>query len=373
MTAPENTSEILVLIVDDSRIFRNVIEKCLSDCPNIKVIGSVRNGVKALEFIKQKRPHIVTLDIEMPDMDGFQTQMELQRLNRNRKPGETPIGSIMVSGAHKEGAKITLDCLANGAFDFIEKPSTGGSPEAKMQNLQDQLVPRIKAYADRYIFKKKGRIPITIPPKKITVPKPAADLNIKALLIGVSTGGPKALMTLMPQISQALVLPIFVVQHMPPNFTESLAKSLDGVCMNHQVCEAGNMKAVQPNGMYIAPGGKHLILKRGGSGEIMTAWDNSPPESGCRPSVNVLFRSAAKIYGGEVIVLILTGMGNDGAESISVLKEKGAKILVQDEASSVVWGMPGAAVATGIVDEIIPLGRISERLSILSKSKGLLK
>lgn len=379
-----------ILIVDDSRIFRSLVEESLANENDIKVIGSVRNGVKAIEFIKSKRPDIVTLDLEMPDMDGLETLEAIQEnnaLNKDKKP----IGVIMLSAFTHKGADITIKALEAGAFDFITKPEEKSAQES-LNILHRQLVMKIRYFTSRQIASGIRKKPLqgNIKPGKIKSVKPAALKNInpnninpvlekeilpdipcsgiKAILIGVSTGGPRALIEIMPRICSQTNLPIYIVQHMPPTFTTSLAGSLDSRC-SHFVTEGKHNTRAEQKCAYVAPGGRHMLLRKQGTNIYIVINDN-PPESGCRPSVNVLFRSALSAYGGDVLAIILTGMGNDGTDGVKALKRAGAYVIVQDEATSVVWGMPGSAYASGCVDRVVPLHDIPETVfSLLNNTQ----
>lgn len=350
------SDKIKVLIVDDSRIFRGFVEESLSKEIDIAVIGSVRNGIKALEFIRNHRPDIVTLDVEMPDMDGLETLKAINEINL-ANTNLHPIGVIMISSFTKKGADITIKALEQGAFDFIAKPESANFDQS-VATLQRQITVKIRTFST----KKKAASVIAIPSIKPSLPHSrkvihrAPPTRIKAILIGVSTGGPSALNVLMPFLCQKVSLPIFIVQHMPPTFTESLANSLDSKC-DFRIIEAKNNQEVLERHAYIAPGGKHLLLRRE-KGVVVTSTNEQPQEKGCRPSVDILFRSASHIYGGDVIAIILTGMGNDGTSGIGVLKRAGAYIIAQDKESSVVWGMPGSAVESGNVDAILSLKEI---------------
>lgn len=364
-----------VLIVDDSRIFRSALREALANDPNIQVVGDVFNGAKALDFIRATPPDVVTLDVEMPGMNGLETLEAIQQLNSSR-PEVPPVGVIMVSAYTRTGADITMQALKAGAFDFIAKPS-GESVEANMATLRQQLTVKIRqcklGQRSRGMARPPTR-PVESMPRE-TLPAPKAALTpaprrprprnktFRAIVIGVSTGGPVALARLMPDLCERVQLPIFIVQHMPPVFTQALARDLDKNC-RHQVTEAVDADNVQNGRAYVAPGGKHMVLRGRGS-VIQTALNELPPENHCRPSVDVLFRSAASVYQGDVLALILTGMGSDGTRGLAPLKRAGAYVLAQDEASSVVWGMPGSAVAAGVVDEVLPLNDMAAAVGAL--------
>ncbi|GAB4335100.1 MAG: chemotaxis response regulator protein-glutamate methylesterase [Desulfobulbaceae bacterium] len=350
-----------ILIVDDSRIFRSALQQGLSRASDIEVIGSVWNGVKALEFLRENDPDLVTLDIQMPEMDGIETLQAIQKINTERPP-ERQIGVIMLSSHTKKGADITVKALEMGAWDFIPKPE-GNDLQDNLTFLCQQLIVKIRNYAVRVRTRPKRKQPVTTD-ESASRKKKKKELScsqaIRAVLIGVSTGGPKALAELLPPLCEKITVPILIVQHMPPTFTESLAKSLNAKC-RFTVSEASDDSPVLEKHVYIAPGGRHMILAGKGDETRIRILDTAP-EKGCRPSVDKLFRSGAEIYRQHVIGVILTGMGTDGTEGGKQLKLHGAPILVQDEQSSVVWGMPGSACGAGIVDATLPLGEIPDAI-----------
>ena len=359
---------IKILIVDDSRIFRKAVEEALSREAGIEVIGSVWNGIKAMEFINASPPDIVTLDIQMPDMDGLQTLEAIQQINAS-KPAAGQIGVIMLSSHTQKGADITVKALEMGAFDFIPKPESRNL-KANIDFLCSQLSDKIRNYTATH---KIGSVPPERKPviRPHTVAGMARDLavaaGIKAVLIGVSTGGPKALAELLPPLCAGIDVPIFITQHMPPTFTESLARSLDGKC-RYTVREGIDNDFVQNRHAYIAPGGRHMVLACEQQ-RLKILINDLPPEKGCRPSVDLLFRSAAGLFGRQTVCVILTGMGSDGTEGAKKIKEQGGYIFAQDEQTSVVWGMPGSAKAAGVVDEVLPLQEIPAAIiSMLDKN-----
>lgn len=354
---------IKILIVDDSRIFRSVIEEGLSREKDIEVIGSVWNGIKAIEFIRLNPPDIVTLDIQMPDMDGIETLEEIQKINA-RRPSGKQIGVIMLSSHTQKGADITVKALEMGAFDFIPKPESRNLKE-NIGILCSQLIVKIRNYAAAHLpydthVKKKGRLhALTRPFRPSVTTMGDRGKGVEAVLIGVSTGGPKALTEILPPLCEKLDVPIFIVQHMPPTFTQSLANSLNTKCPRYRVLEAENNGIAEKNHVYIAPGGRHMVLQKK-QDRIRTVIHDFPPEKGCRPSVDLLFKSAAAVYGQNVLAVILTGMGSDGTDGAKVLKENNVYIIAQDELTSVVWGMPGSARNAGVVDDILPLDAIPD-------------
>ena len=353
---------IRILIVDDSRLFRSALEDVLRDLPGIAVAGSVFSGEKALAAIRESPPDLVTLDVEMPGMDGLQTLEQIQEFNRSR-PGERPVGVIMVSAFTRRGEQVTINALQAGAFDFVAKPS-GGSVEENLASLRVELQAKIRAFAVSH-----QRRP---PPVAAAASSPARRPVIKrsryrAVVIGASTGGPRALSDMLPALCSSIDLPILIVQHMPAGFTRTLAESLSRRT-GKSVVEAADAMPVERSTVYVAPGGKHLLM-RGNGTSIVTALNEQPPENGCRPSADVLFRSAASVLGGEAVAVILTGMGRDGTAGLGAFRRAGGHVIAQDEASSVVWGMPGSAVEAGVVDEIHPLDRIAAAVAAVVNRK----
>ncbi len=351
-----------VLIVDDSLVFRKAVEIALSKEPGIQIAGSVRNGEKALEFIRESQPDVVTLDVEMPGMNGIETLKAIQEFNASR-PGRAPVEVIMLSSFTKKGADVTMEALSAGAFDFITKPETGDADES-VESLKRQLCAKIRSIPIRERSGDEQPSAATQPQQRSIAPslaKAQPSCGVAAIAIGVSTGGPKALNEMLPELCEKTKLPILIVQHMPPTFTNSLAKQLDAKC-SHKVLEAEGGETVEDGHVYIAPGGRHMTIRRCGT-KVQVLLTDSPPENGCRPSVDVLFRSVADVYGPTAIAVVMTGMGNDGSKACPLLRSSGARIIVQDEATSVVWGMPGTAVATGAVERIEPLMQIPKTLA----------
>jgi two-component system chemotaxis response regulator CheB len=280
----------------------------------------------------------------------------IQRFNEGR-PDAEPVRAIMLSAHTKEGSDATVEALSAGAFDFIEKPESP-SPEDSIAKLRESLRGKLNA-----IPCKNGRPQIK--PRHATVlSRPARSKGgVEAVAIGVSTGGPKALTEMLPELCRLVKLPILIVQHMPPGFTKSLAQQLNAKC-EALVAEAQDGDFIEEGRVYIAPGGKHMTVKRMSSHTRIVLTD-APPENGCRPSVDVLFRTVAATYGQAAVAAILTGMGSDGAKACKDLKASGARIIVQDEATSVVWGMPGSALATGLVERVEPLQEIPNAIKAM--------
>jgi len=354
-----------VLIVDDSKVFRSILEKIISSIPGVQVVGGVGKGLDALEFLRMRTVDLVTLDVEMPDMNGLET---LEKMIEQKASFKAMPDVLMISSLTRTGSDITLKSLELGAFDFIAKPG----PD--MQNAQEHLSRLLKntitTWKTRQTLKaiRAGYAPVS---KTARVIQPAADFSyslatplrhtnpVMAIVLGVSTGGPKSLAEMLPKLCMVADVPIMLVQHMPPNFTKSLADSLNAKC-NHKVVECEPGMVVESGHVYIAPGGYHMTVRTRGTGFVLDT-NQDPHENGCRPSVDVLFRSAARAYPDDSLVgIILTGMGNDGTPSLPEMKKKNAWLIAQDEESSVVFGMPRAAVATGLLDKVASLSHVPD-------------
>lgn len=350
-----------VLVVDDTIMYRKVVGDILAEIPGVEVVGTANNGKIALTRIASLKPDLITLDVEMPIMDGLETLQEIV----NNFPD---VGVIMLSTLTKRGSEITMKALELGAFDFIAKPDA----EAKLENeqmLRNALLPRIKAYAKRQelriLLKQRVRpsgIATPPPPKTYatTAVPSKRTAKSKAVAIGISTGGPNALTKMLPQLPK-LGVPVFVVQHMPPVFTKSLAESLDAKCQ-YEVREAEHNDTVRPDVIYIAPGGKHMRVASGTGGAKIIQITDDPPENNCKPAVDYMFRSVAREYGALATGVIMTGMGGDGTLGLRVLKSFGAVTIGQDEESCVVYGMPKTAIEAGVVDVVAPLSMIAPEI-----------
>jgi two-component system chemotaxis response regulator CheB len=340
---------IRVLVVDDSVVIRRLVTHALEQDPVIEVVGAASNGAIALQRIPQFNPDVLTLDIEMPEMDG----LEMLRRVRSEYPH---LRVIMVSSLTERGAVITLEALTLGADDYVAKTSNAGSLDGSMIRLREDLVPKIKQFFHLPGQNGAGARPETeraqaAPPVWQSMKAPP-----KVVVIGVSTGGPTALGAILPELPPGFPLPILLVQHMPALFTRLLAERLHATC-RLPVEEARQGEPVKAGKILIAPGDFHMKVASNG-GSVCVQLDQSPPQNSCRPAVDALFASIGEVYGGAVIAAILTGMGQDGLRGAEILKARGASILAQDEASSVVWGMPGAVVNAGLADRVLPLDRV---------------
>ncbi len=341
-----------VLIIDDSTIFRKVIRDAVEGDPEIEVVGTAANGRLGLEKIEQLHPDIITLDMEMPEIDGLEVLRKLRDV-------ELPPVAILLSAFTSQGATLTARALRLGAFDFVLKPSSDDFKKNALQ-LREALVPRLHAAyqttRDKIDIAKPvaSRAPIADDlPMKSSATKP-----IEIIAIGISTGGPAALAKLLPELPADLPVPITIVQHMPPMFTKSLADDLNASCAL-QVMEAEHGQTLRAGEVYIAPGGKQMkIVRVGGHTEVRITKD--APERNCKPSVDYLFRSLSFAYGAHTLGVIMTGMGDDGTLGSRLLKRTGARVLAQHEASCVVYGMPRRIVEERLADAEVPLDQMSE-------------
>jgi two-component system, chemotaxis family, protein-glutamate methylesterase/glutaminase len=332
---------VRVLIVDDSAVIRRVLGEMLASDPEIVVAGTAGNGIQALARILEAKPDLVTLDIEMPGMDGLETLVEIRKLYPR-----LPV--IMFSTLTERGAAATLDALARGASDYVTKPSHE-SVDVSRERVREELIRKIKALC-------LVRVPQPSRPRPALVSaRPQGRIDVVA--IGTSTGGPNALTALIPQLPADFPVPIVIVQHMPPLFTRLLAERLSALAPL-EVREGKEGEKLQRGQIWIAPGDYHMTVARCGT-EFMLGINHDPQQNSCRPAVDVLFRSVAHAYGANVLAVVLTGMGADGTRGSADIREAGGEVIVQDEASSVVWGMPGSVVAASLADRIYPLGGIA--------------
>jgi two-component system chemotaxis response regulator CheB len=343
-------ARIRVLVVDDSVVIRRLVTEALNEDPTIEVVGAAANGKIALAKIPQVNPDAITLDIEMPELDGLET---LRRIRKDYPK----LCVIMFSTLTERGARATLDALALGANDYVTKAANIGSLDRSMASLRGELIPKIKQF-----FALPGEATRREPAPGPAVARtggngtaviPAAKSRRSAVAIGLSTGGPAALSEVLPRLPEHFPLPVLIVQHMPPIFTRLLADRLRTQCAL-AVEEAAQGMSVVPGKIIIARGDYHMRLRRSGA-EVLVTLDQAPPENSCRPAVDVTFRAVEEVYRGEVVAVIMTGMGQDGLRGVEILKARGAYVIAQDEATSVVWGMPGYVAKAGLADAVVPL------------------
>jgi len=338
-----------VLVVDDSVVMRRVLSDVVGSDPELEVAGYAANGQIALNLLDQVSPDVITLDIEMPVMDGLATLKALRARRCN-----VPV--IMFSTLTERGAEATIDSLALGASDYVTRPTDLGSYDAARQRIRDALLPRIKALCGS-----KGRanaVPAIL--SSHIRPRSKVKGRVDVVAIGCSTGGPNALAQLLPAIPHDFAVPVLIVQHMPPAFTRFLAQRLSGLCAL-PVEEAASGEVLKPGEIRVAPGGFHLSIRVDGLLTRLEITDGAP-ENSCRPSVDVLFRSLVPVFSSRVLAIVMTGMGQDGLRGCELLAGVGAQIIAQDEASSVVWGMPGFVARAGLADEVLPLSEIGPRV-----------
>jgi len=390
--------KISVLIVDDSALMRNLIGRIVEHEPDFQVVGKAMNGAFALAKLEKLDPDVIILDLEMPEMNGIEFLRERQRRN-------IQIPVIILSSHAEQGAHITMEALSLGASDFILKPTGGNGSE--LQSVQKALVEMIRAYGGKY---KKNRSKPTQPsviPGVTSIPsstgiQPPAQVRtqdfgtgqsrtsfapstlqtapkeegvskhpiprkapgpIEIVAIGVSTGGPNALREVFPRLDPNFPVPIVVVQHMPPGFTEEFAKSLDRICAL-EVKEASEGDILRPGRILIAPGNRHIVVEKRPLAAIVHLLD-TPPVNGHRPSADVLFESVARQYGNRALAVIMTGMGKDGATQIGAIYREGGITIGQDEESCIVYGMPRVAFENGFIQYQVSLSKMAETINKL--------
>ncbi len=350
-----NNTQIQVLVVDDSVVVRGLLSKALQADPDIVVSATAGNGSAALSVLKKQSIDVVVMDVEMPILDGLETLKIMQK-----EYPKLPV--IMASTLTGRGAATTIQALASGAIGCIEKPQANTASEA-MKIVGDQLIPMVRSLCPHRVRVSSPAAPSVTPVRsnairiKKTIGKP------QAVVIGSSTGGPQALSKVMRSLSETMTLPIFIVQHMPAAFTPMLAEHLARDA-RRPAQEARDGEIIHSGHIYIAPGNYHMYLERQGT-NVVTRLNQGEQEHFCRPSVNPLYRSAAEIFGNRLFAVMLTGMGEDGIEGAHTIASRGGYIVAQDEASSVVWGMPGAIVKADLADEVLPLDEIPRRINLL--------
>jgi two-component system, chemotaxis family, protein-glutamate methylesterase/glutaminase len=364
-----------VLVVDDTIVYRKAVSDILAEIPGVEVVGIAHNGKIAMSKIASLKPDLLTLDIEMPEMNGLEVLAELQK-------SHTGIGAIMLSTLTADGSDMTMKALELGAFDFILKPQSSANLQEGKAQIKAALQPMLEAFrhshtASSLLGSKGAFTPRPLLPKKPdtfsrpqtttganNIPRPSTRRGKSEIVtIGISTGGPNALSQMLPLLPGDLGVPVVIVQHMPPVFTKSLAASLDAKCAL-TVKEAQEAEPIQPNTVYIAPGGKQmkLVASADGKNRIIKI-TNDPPENSCKPSVDYLFRSIGDYYVGRTTAVIMTGMGSDGTKALQLLKQKGAFVIAQNEATCVVYGMPKAPIEQGLADVIAPLNKIADEIT----------
>ena len=349
-------SPIRVLIVDDSAVIRSVVAATLSADPELRVIGTAADGQIGLTRIRESPPDVVLLDVEMPVMDGLSMLRELRRV-------QPRLPVIMFSTLTERGARAAVEALVAGANDYVAKPK-GTNPEEVAERIRAELIPKIKQFAPRQATP--GATPATAVPARL--PRAPRSDQVAAVVVAVSTGGPVALAEFLPAFVGRQPAPVLIVQHMPAQFTAHLAESLGRTC-GVPVCEARHGQIVAAGDVLLAPGGVHMQVVRTAAG-VAIALTNEPPEHSCRPAADVLFRSAARVWGAGTLGVVLTGMGRDGLTGSEAIVAAGGTVVAQDELTSVVWGMPGHVARAGLAEAVLPLKQLGVEVGLRLKRRG---
>lgn len=344
-----------ILVVDDSALYRQMVHNCLRRIPGVEVVGTAGDGAEALDAVERLRPDLVTLDVQMPTMDGIGFLREVRRR-------AIPLGVVMVSGLTAQGARATTDALLEGAFDSILKPvmsDLGAGREA----LATELSAKIAAYRAARDHARAGEAPVP----KARLPAAPGERAATVVVIGASTGGPAALREVIPRLPATLAAPVVLVQHIAAAFTGALVARLDELSALHVVEAVDGMPLVAGT-VAVAPGGRHLALGRGADGVRCTLVD-APPRHGCRPSVDVTLESAVGVFGGGVTAVILTGMGRDGTDGCLLVRRSGGRVLAQSPCGCAVYGMPKAVAEAGCADAILPLERMADAIVAATRTR----
>ncbi len=381
-------SDVLrVLIADDSSVTRRIVSEALSREADLQIVGAAQDGEEAIAFFKAQNPDIVLLDVDMPNVNGIEALKIIRKLNDS-----VPV--VMFSTLTVKGGEATLDALAAGATDYVAKPTGVGHMDKAMAYLKQEVIPKIRMWGSRYKTRKEKSAQVSTTTKPVTAApsalsaasgargsssftigaKPAATVQptrrrsgpINVLTIGASTGGPNALAELIGLLPGDIGVPVLIVQHMPPVFTQLLAERLDR-SSRLTVKEGFDGAVVRPGEVWVAPGDFHMVVTREGTETILRT-NKGSAENSCRPAVDVLFRSVAEVYGASALAVVLTGMGKDGTAGCRILSNLGAGILVQDEASSVVWGMPRAVQEAGLAEAVLNLKDLAS--AIMTRIRG---
>ncbi len=335
-----------VLIVDDSVVMRRLVSDMVLSDPELEVAGVAHHGLIALAKIPQVSPDIVTLDVDMPEMDGLESLARIRADYPN-----LPV--IMLSGLTEDGAKATIEALAMGASDYVTKPSTIGTSSTSASEVRDELLKKIKALGSRKLSQRAKS-------RRSAKGEPSGQSRLEVVAIGISTGGPNALVQVLPELPADFPVPVLVVQHMPPLFTRFLAERLEKLC-RLRVREAVQGERLEPGTIWIAPGDFHMEIERTDKGAFIRL-HQGPLENSCRPAVDPLFRSAVECFGSRVLGVVMTGMGQDGLQGSRCIHDAGGQLLAQDQQTSVIWGMPRFVTEEGLPDAVLPLERLAEAI-----------
>lgn len=382
---------IRVLIADDSSVTRRIVTEALNLESDMEIVGAAQDGEEAIAYFKAQKPDVILLDIDMPTVNGIEALKTIRGINDS-------IPVVMFSTLTVRGGEATLDALAAGATDYVAKPSGAGHVDKALAFLKQEVIPKIRLWGNRYKARAEKLGSSAAPPSPpvpsgppapvrrelpqtprgsaaftvnttrhspIMTPNNAAPRRrsgpVSILAIGSSTGGPNALADLMSLLPQDLGIPVVIVQHMPPVFTQLLAERLDRSC-RLTVKEGFDGAVLRANEAWVAPGDYHMLVAREGTSTVLRTNKNAA-ENSCRPAVDVLFRSVADVYGGNALAVVLTGMGRDGTVGCQALSKHGAGILVQDEASSVVWGMPRSVAEAGLAEAVLNIKDLAAAIS----------
>jgi two-component system, chemotaxis family, protein-glutamate methylesterase/glutaminase len=350
-TLSSNSPPIRVLIADDSAVMRAALTRVVESAPSLQVCGTARHGLEALEKIRQLRPDVVTLDVEMPQLNGLEV---LKRIM-----SEFPRPVIMVSSLTQEGAEVTLEALGVGAFDYL--PKAGPGQLIDPHKLKRELIEKIEAAAHSPLARKFDASPALAPVAPTVSLRQEFHTLPEIIALGTSTGGPKALQDILPHLPADLPVGILIVQHMPPGFTAPFAKRLNTIC-KAEVREAVQGESIEAGTIYIAPAGRHVTVARKPGSKATIHLSDSPPGTLHKPSVDVMMLSVAETFGRNSAGVILTGMGSDGLQGMTAIRQAGGITIGQDELTCAVYGMPRACAESGILQRIVPLDLIPRQI-----------
>ncbi len=368
------TGKIRILAVDDSLVVRSLLSRLIEAEPDLELASTASDGRRGVEKVTSVKPDVVVLDVEMPIMNGVEALVEIRKIDP-----ELPV--IMFSNLTRTGAATTLEALALGAKDYAPKPQGSNDAVEAFEQIRRDLFPKIRQAHQIRQMRAQRRAEwsngssrqdparrATDAPRSTAVRSTAASSTIDAVVLGASTGGPVALETVLRSIAQPLPVPLIVVQHMPAVFTKALADRLD-TKVSSTVVEAEHGQRLEAGTCYIAPGGKHLRLERHPVHGVRSVTNEEPPINGCRPSVEPLFESAAQVYGARLAAVMLTGVGRDGSTGAATIAANGSQVIVQDEETSVVWGMPGVIATNGHASDVLPIDDIGTAITRLRFSR----
>lgn len=372
-----------VMVVDDSSVVRGIVIRTLESSPRIKVVASVPDGLQAIKALSKTECDVIVLDIEMPELDGISALPRLLAVNPDVK-------IIMSSTLTRRGAEISLKAMSLGAADYVAKPTSGlGMADA----FRAELMGKVQAYGARARLARRGRLPASAPAMRPASPAapaasvtpapriggmaPSGPLTLRKAMIekpaiiaiGSSTGGPQALSEILKNLDPRITQPIVITQHMPPTFTAILAEHMNRYA-GRMASEAKDGEVVEQNRIYVAPGGLHMLFEQSG-GQTVIRLSDGPMENSCRPAVDPMLRSLSAIYKRKLLTVILTGMGYDGLKGAKLAIEDGATLIAQDQATSIVWGMPGAVAQAGICNAVLPLDQIGKAIGRVARGEPL--